>query len=59
MSKMPRIAAPTVVPAAGAYVSAVIFQPPLTPAPSLGFLPNVSMGERRTLGLTATYSFGP
>jgi iron complex outermembrane receptor protein len=41
------------------YVSAVIFQPPLTPAPSLGFLPNVSMGERRTLGLTATYSFGP
>ncbi len=39
------------------YVSAVIFQPPLTPAPSLGFLPNVSMGERRTIGLTATYSF--
>jgi iron complex outermembrane receptor protein len=41
------------------YVSAVIFQPPLTPAPSLGFLPNVSLGERRTFGLTATYSFGP
>ncbi|MCU0760331.1 MAG: TonB-dependent receptor, partial [Steroidobacteraceae bacterium] len=41
------------------YVSAVIFQPPLTPPPSLGFLPNVSLGERRTFGLTATYSFGP
>ncbi len=41
------------------YVSAVIFQPPLTPLPSLGFLPNVSLGERRTFGLTATYSFGP
>lgn len=39
------------------YVSAVIFQPPLNQTNST-FLPNVSMGERRTFGLTATYSFG-
>ncbi len=39
------------------YVSAVIFQPPLNSA-SAAFLPNISLGERLTYGLTATYSFG-
>ena len=37
------------------YVSAVIFQPPnILP---LIFVPNVSLGERATYGLTASYSF--
>ena len=39
------------------YVSAVINQPPLNQT-NAQFLPNVSLGERRTIGLTATYSFG-
>jgi iron complex outermembrane receptor protein len=38
------------------YVTAVINQPPLN-ATNAQFLPNVSMGERRSIGLTATYSF--
>ncbi|MCU0760330.1 MAG: TonB-dependent receptor [Steroidobacteraceae bacterium] len=40
------------------YVTAVLFQPPLNQS-NPAFLPNVTLGERRTLGLTATYSFGP
>jgi iron complex outermembrane receptor protein len=40
------------------YVTAVLFQPSLN-ASNPAFLPNVTLGERRTLGLTATYSFGP
>lgn len=37
------------------YVSSVIFQPPnVLP---LQFLPNVSLGERATYGVTASYSF--
>lgn len=35
-----------------------IFQPPLSPAPPPVFIPNVTMGERATYGLTAVYSFG-
>jgi iron complex outermembrane recepter protein len=38
------------------YATAVINQPPLN-ATNAQFLPNVSMGERRSIGLTATYSF--
>ncbi|MCC6171296.1 MAG: hypothetical protein IT481_04615, partial [Gammaproteobacteria bacterium] len=40
------------------YVTAAIFQPPLNQS-NATFLPNVSLGERRTFGLTATYSFEP
>jgi iron complex outermembrane receptor protein len=39
------------------FVAVSIFQPPVrTGAPV--FIPNVTMGERATYGLTATYSFG-
>ncbi len=39
------------------FAAVSIFQPPLTPgAPA--FIPNVTMGERASYGLTATYSFG-
>jgi iron complex outermembrane receptor protein len=37
------------------YAAAVIFQPPN--AAPLSFFPNVSLGERATYGLTATYKF--
>jgi iron complex outermembrane receptor protein len=40
------------------YVAAVIFQPPVSSFPAPTFIPNVTMGERLTYGLTATYSFG-
>lgn len=40
------------------YVTAAIFQPPLNQS-NATFLPNVSLGERRTFGLTATYTFEP
>jgi iron complex outermembrane receptor protein len=39
------------------FVSTSIFQPPLT-AGAPTFLPNVSLGERATYGITASYSFG-
>lgn len=38
------------------YVSAGINQPPIVPP--LSFLPNVTLGERLTWGLTGSYSFG-
>ena len=39
------------------FVSTSIFQPPLTAGAPV-FLPNVSLGERATYGITASYSFG-
>jgi iron complex outermembrane receptor protein len=39
------------------FVSTSVFQPPLTAGAPV-FLPNVSLGERATYGVTAAYSFG-
>jgi outer membrane receptor protein involved in Fe transport len=38
------------------YVAAAINQPPI--APPLRFIPNPTMGQGRTYGLTVSYTFG-
>jgi iron complex outermembrane recepter protein len=40
------------------YVTAVIFQPHFNLPITTAFVPNVSLGEGATFGLTATYKFG-